>query len=472
MDVAGSFTIDCSGDITLDADGGDILFKDNGASLGSITSAGYSGNSATATTLKTARTIGGVSFNGSANINLPGVNIAGNQNTSGNAATATSATNATNSSKLHLSVSSTSQTRAVLLGPAVTRGSSITAPGNETIFVDADSYLTYTPSENKLISTNALFGTLEVNQDIIGSQGNTVIKNSAGGYIELKSNNSSYGVIIRDYNSSNWGNISANNGYLELGYNNNSGPLYIADNDNVGIGNSAPPRKLSVLLNAAESSIFVDNGNTTNSAAGLQMRLGPNTNPSSACKYVWMESGNGTDIGYIQGDGSGGITITDAFTGSHPSIMPAGDFEPGLIVESTGELWANAVDHVNSAIPQVVLSSTDASKKVYGVLSEKDTHAGYVEAWGCPEGKEQVYINGLGEGKVWVTDRSGNIENGDYITTSIIPGYGMKQSDDILRSCTVAKCVENIDWDSVSETIEYDGKTYKKYLAGCTYHCS
>jgi hypothetical protein len=54
------------------------------------------GNAATATVLQTARTIGGVSFNGSANINLPGVNAAGNQNTTGssgsctgNAATAT-----------------------------------------------------------------------------------------------------------------------------------------------------------------------------------------------------------------------------------------------------------------------------------------------------------------------------------------------------------------------------------------------
>ena len=47
------------------------------------------GNAATATILETTRTIGGVSFNGSANINLPGVNSAGNQNTTGNAATAT-----------------------------------------------------------------------------------------------------------------------------------------------------------------------------------------------------------------------------------------------------------------------------------------------------------------------------------------------------------------------------------------------
>ena len=45
------------------------------------------GNAATATTLETARTIGGVSFNGSANINLPGVNTSGNQDTTGNAAT-------------------------------------------------------------------------------------------------------------------------------------------------------------------------------------------------------------------------------------------------------------------------------------------------------------------------------------------------------------------------------------------------
>ena len=52
-------------------------------------SASCTGNSATATILQTTRTIGGVSFNGSANINLPGVNQAGNQNTSGNAGSAT-----------------------------------------------------------------------------------------------------------------------------------------------------------------------------------------------------------------------------------------------------------------------------------------------------------------------------------------------------------------------------------------------
>ena len=56
------------------------------------------GNADTATTLATARNIGGVSFDGSGNINLPGVNTSGNQDTSGTAAVATTVTVADESS--------------------------------------------------------------------------------------------------------------------------------------------------------------------------------------------------------------------------------------------------------------------------------------------------------------------------------------------------------------------------------------
>ena len=53
------------------------------------------GNAASATILENARTIGGVSFNGSANIDLPGVNSAGNQNTTGTSAGLTGTPNIT-----------------------------------------------------------------------------------------------------------------------------------------------------------------------------------------------------------------------------------------------------------------------------------------------------------------------------------------------------------------------------------------
>ena len=55
----------------------------------STISGSITGNSGTATKLATARTIGGVSFDGTANINLPGVNAGGNQDTTGNSGTAT-----------------------------------------------------------------------------------------------------------------------------------------------------------------------------------------------------------------------------------------------------------------------------------------------------------------------------------------------------------------------------------------------
>lgn len=71
-------TLDVTGNATFDAS------VTAGTFTGNLT-----GNAGTATTLQTARNIGGVSFDGSANIDLPGVTTAGNQNTSGNAATAT-----------------------------------------------------------------------------------------------------------------------------------------------------------------------------------------------------------------------------------------------------------------------------------------------------------------------------------------------------------------------------------------------
>jgi hypothetical protein len=69
-----------SGALTATSFVGDVTGNVSGSS-GSTT-----GNAATATALETARNIGGVSFDGTANIDLPGVNSAGNQNTSGTAA--------------------------------------------------------------------------------------------------------------------------------------------------------------------------------------------------------------------------------------------------------------------------------------------------------------------------------------------------------------------------------------------------
>jgi len=81
LTVDGQITGNLTGNVTGNVSG----------SSGSTT-----GNAATATALATARAIGGVNFDGTAAINLPGVNTSGNQNTSGTAATATALATARN----------------------------------------------------------------------------------------------------------------------------------------------------------------------------------------------------------------------------------------------------------------------------------------------------------------------------------------------------------------------------------------
>ena len=57
-------------------------------------------------------------------------------------------------------------------------------------------------------------------------------------------------------------------------------------------------------------------------------------------------------------------------------------------------------------------------------------------------------INALGEGQINVCGEAGNIEPGDLIVTSSMPGKGMKQADDLIRNYTVAKAREAATFDS------------------------
>ena len=82
--TASGLTFNSSTDVLSGTFAGNISGNVTGNTSG--TSGSTTGNAATATLLAAARNIGGVSFNGSASINLPGVNTAGSQNTSGTAA--------------------------------------------------------------------------------------------------------------------------------------------------------------------------------------------------------------------------------------------------------------------------------------------------------------------------------------------------------------------------------------------------
>ena len=134
-----------SGDINLGTNditnGGTITGTFSGNITGNVTgntsgsSGSCTGNAATATALETARNIGGVSFDGTANINLPGVNASGTQDTSGTAALATAFTVTANNT--------TDETVYPIFVDAATGSQG----------AESDTGLTYNPSSGLLTST-------------------------------------------------------------------------------------------------------------------------------------------------------------------------------------------------------------------------------------------------------------------------------------------------------------------------------
>ncbi len=128
-----------------------------------LTSSDITGNAATATVLETARTIGGVSFNGSANINLPGVNSAGNQNTSGSAATLTTArtiggTSFDGSANIAVALATLATTVTITDNESTNEDNALifTAGGDVdggNIGLESDGTLTYNPSTGKVTAT-------------------------------------------------------------------------------------------------------------------------------------------------------------------------------------------------------------------------------------------------------------------------------------------------------------------------------
>jgi hypothetical protein len=63
------------------------------------------------------------------------------------------------------------------------------------------------------------------------------------------------------------------------------------------------------------------------------------------------------------------------------------------------------------------------------------------------KGDTLIYINSVGEGSIWITNKNGPLETGDYITTCDLSGYGEKQSDDILHNYIVAKITTDCDFN-------------------------
>jgi hypothetical protein len=326
-------------------------------------------------------------------------------------------------------------------------------------------------SSNVSIAGNLTVGNATILQDNLSVAGSTTLSNdlSVGGSTTLK-NTVVYGQFDVVGNSSFTNNVSVGGSVYIAGNAKTSGSLEIEGQVNACTGVTTPYVKYADPACGSIKEYWVEKLEITE---------------QGVCADLVFESVNGTRM-----------TFTDDFhpevlnfTGKHRCLYRCEESTDqddddllGKVVVSTGEymsLDGEEKIQIDEAVPVVSLASKANDKRVFGVIGgfedAGDFHIGNItfHTKKYKTGKRRAVIQSVGEGCVWVCDVNGPIENGDFLTSSPIQGYAMKQSDDILRNITIAKstCDCNFQSNNVlkKKSIIKDGKVIECALIGVTY---
>jgi hypothetical protein len=205
----------------------------------------------------------------------------------------------------------------------------------------------------------------------------------------------------------------------------------------VGIGTTNPDEKFCVHYNSYTFNKLQDDGLHNRRDGGGDVRHFYFISTSGKVKIYSTGTVNATAV--LSGDGT-----WTSFTGAHHSKSETNDpIESGMIVSSVGRYIGEK--RIDNSLPYIKKSTVSYDKSCYGVLKsidlvEEDDGDFYT-------GEKQYIINSIGEGALWVTNINGSLESGDYITTSNVAGYGMKQDSEFLANYTVAKITMDCDFN-------------------------
>ena len=297
---------------------------------------------------------------------------------------------------------------------------------------------------------------------------------------------------------------SGTNGALDIvGAGTSSSNRVVRIWDKLGIGTGSPTSPLQITSGQTisldgttyTSMIHMNRGSgnwymATTNTSGWNQNLGWFSNTSQSGNPLKRIFRFENDTAGASGMQSGTPYGIISFTGQH--VSPVIDITPtnvsnyaGLIVSSnqndylsintTVPLRGAKNINVNEAIPVVKISTKAQDKACFGVISwgedpneeRREQKAGHlVNEWNKEKGDNRVYINSIGEGGVWVVNTNGNLEAGDYITTSNVSGYGMKQTSEFLANYTVAKITMDCNFNPGQVPV----KQIKKVSATNTYY--
>jgi hypothetical protein len=207
----------------------------------------------------------------------------------------------------------------------------------------------------------------------------------------------------------------------------------------------------------------IPSGNSSGSAHGIHC-VNYNTGNSGlvagANSYDFYADGSGVNYG--------------PFTGAHDGLLPISDTATSIgdividheLVESRG--YSNTIFHMTASTTPNQKGALGVNVVNRGLLSghqpavfivERVETVGEVESYcvmsdtyeSIKDSYNVISINAVGEGQINITGEGGDLVVGDLVVTSSTAGKGMKQSDDIVRSYTVAKVRETVTFTSPSE---------------------
>jgi hypothetical protein len=136
----------------------------------------------------------------------------------------------------------------------------------------------------------------------------------------------------------------------------------------------------------------------------------------------------------------------------------------GMFVSSNKKFYnmdyTQSPNTISETLPIVTLSSIPSDPGIIGIISdvENDTREYNIGLLSCIVEQEdninRVLVNTDGLGVCWVCDINGLFSCGDYITTSNIPGIGMKQDDDLKHNYTGPRIMHDCDFNPLKISLK------------------